>query len=395
MNNSMIEKYYKRNFFILVLCIVFASMSYQIIMPFLPRYLGEMSLTAQQVSFWTGLIFSCQSMAVMIASPIWGKVGDTYGRKIMVLRAGTVIALMFVALYFCRHPYQILIVRFVNGFFTGFIPASIALISTNTPPDKVLKYVASAQSFMAFGQLIGPSVGGFLSSAVGFRNTCLISFGMVAFITLMVLFFVKEINKPEKTEKKTNLLQDLKEILGYKDQKLLLFMSLICGLTQHAVMPFVVIHLSSISSIPDWAMGVIYAFPAIGMIASARFWSKKGDTVGFVKVLIFAVMALGLTVFLSGVISNIIWFGVMFFIFGLFMAAVLTNITARTVRVVEADHRGRVLSVQDSFKTLGHTLAPITVGIIAKSYGTSVGFMFMGLFIIVTSTIVINILRKK
>ncbi|MBQ7258295.1 MAG: MFS transporter [Abditibacteriota bacterium] len=391
----MIEKYYKRNFFILALCIVFASMSYQIIMPFLPRYLGEMSLTAQQVSFWTGLIFSCQAVAVMIANPIWGKVGDTYGRKIMILRAGTVISLMFVALYFCTHPYQILIVRFINGFFTGFIPASIALISTNTPPDKVLKYVASAQSFMAFGQLIGPSVGGLLSSAVGFRNTCLISFGLVAFITLMVLFFVKEINKPDRNEKKTNIFQDLKEIVGYKDQKLLLFVCIICGVTQQAVMPFVVIHLSNISSVPDWVMGVIYAFPAIGMILSAQFWTRKGNAMGFVKVLTFSVIALGIVVFLFGIFSNIIWFSILFFVFGLFMAAMMTNITARTVAAVEADHRGRVLSVQDSFKTLGHALAPITVGTIAKSYGTSVGYMVMGVFIIVASTLVLNILRKK
>ena len=390
-----IDKYYKINFCILAVCICFASISYQIIMPFLPKYLGTMSLTAEQVSFWTGLIFSGQSFAVMIANPIWGKVGDTYGRKIMILRAGTVISLMFVALYFCTHPAQILIVRFINGFFTGFIPASIALISTNTPSDKVLKLVAWAQTCQAFGQLVGPSIGGFLSSAVGFRNTCLISFGLVSSITLCVLFFVREINKPDESQKKTNIFEDFKAIIHYKDQKLLLFLCIVLGVVMQAVMPFVVIHLGYISSLPDWMMGVIYAFPAVGMILSAQFWSKKGKEKGFAVVLKFALVSLGVAVFLMGIWRNVIWFGVLFFIFGLFVAAMVTNITARTVSEVPDEYRGRVLSVQDSFRTLGFVIAPITVGIIAKNYSTNIGFMTIGLLVLVSSALCFRILGNK
>ena len=393
-NDKLVEKYYKQNFIVLAVCIVFAAISFQIIMPFLPKYLEEMSLTAQQISFWTGLIFSMQSFAIMIANPIWGKVGDTYGRKLMILRAGTVISLMFLALYFCRQPYHILIVRFINGFFTGFIPASIALISTNTPKDKVLKVVAAAQTCQAVGQLVGPSLGGFLTSAFGFRTTILISFGLVALNTLTVLFFVKEINKPEKPEKQTNILADLREIIHYKNQKELLFLCFIFGISLQAVLPFVVIHLSSISNMPAWVMGVIYAIPAVSMIISAQFWSKTGKNKGFVKVLKFATFTMAVIYLLLGLWNNVVWFCLSFFMFGLFLAAMRTNITARTVSEIEADHRGRVLSVQDSFMTFGGAIAPITVGTIAKDFSTNVAFISMGIFIFVCA-FVMFVLRKE
>lgn len=393
---DLVNKYYKRNFFVLAVCIVFASISFQIIMPFLPVYLHEnMSLTVQRAAFWTGLIFSMQSFAIMIANPIWGKVGDTYGRKIMILRAGTVISLMFIALYFCIHPVQILVVRFVNGFFTGFIPATIALISTNTPKDKVLKYVAAAQTCQAVGQLFGPSLGGFLFSAMGFRNTCLVSFGLVAFITLMVVFFVKEINKPEKPEIKTNILSDLKEIVNFKNQKQLLFLAFIFGVSIQAALPFVTIHLKHISDLPAWAMGCIYAIPAVSMILTAQFWSRTGKNKGFVNVLKFATLTLALIYVLMGIWNNVIWFCLSFFMFGIFLAAMRTNITARTVAEIEDDYRGRVLSVQDSFMTFGGAVAPLTVGIVAERFSTNTAFITMGIFIFISAAICFTVLKNK
>lgn len=390
---DLIEKYYKRNFIILAFCIAFAAVSYQIIIPFLPKYLEEMDLTYGQISFWTGLIFSSQAMAMMIANPIWGKVGDTYGRKLMIIRAGTVITLMFIALYFCTKPYQILLVRFINGFFTGYIPASIALISTNSPKEKMLPLVAAAQSCMAVGQIIGPSLGGILSSTVGFRNTSLISAGLVFTITFIALLFVKEVNKPKNVEK-TPFFQDLKEMIIGSNQKLLFYFCFMQGFCITSIMPFVVIHLSH-SNVKDWIVGCIYAFPAVGMIIFAQKCSKLGRTFGFDKVLKIAIFAIGIIMILISINNNVYWFSIMFFLYGLALAVVITNVTAKTVSGVDESHRGRVLSVQDSFKTLGNVVAPISVGIIAKVYSTNMAFLVVGIALIVTGILFFYLLKWK
>jgi len=387
-------EYYKKNFYVLAFCICMAATSYQLIIPFLPKFLGEMDLNTAQISFWTGVIFSFQSFAFMLATPIWGKIGDTYGRKMMIIRAGTVISIMYVALYFCKTPYQLLIVRFMNGLFTGFIPASIALISTNTPKHNVLKLVAAAQSISAIGQVAGPSIGGFLSSLYGFKNSALISGGLVLFSTILVAIYVKEINKPENVEK-TNIFSDIKEIINKKDAKNMLFLCFMQGFSAMSIMPFVLIHLSRTNAnIPDWVIGIIYSFPAIAMISSAQKWTQLGCKHSYFKILNIALIGIGASLLFIALNNNIIWFSTIFFIFGLFTAAIVTNVTANTVSNIDPDHRGRVLSLQGSFTTLGAMVAPITVGIIAKFYSTNISFLVVGIIILISSFIFLKISKK-
>ena len=146
---------------------------------------------------------------------------------------------------------------------------------------------------------------------------------------------------------------------------------------------------------PSWAMGIVYAIPAVSMIISAQFWSKTGKKIGFVKVLKSATIILGVIYIFLGLWNNVVWFCLLFFAFGLFLAAMRTNITARTVDEIEADHRGRVLSVQDSFMTFGGALAPFTIGLIAKSYSTNLAFVIMGVSILVLSVICFSLLKNK
>ena len=388
--------YYKSNMIVLGCCIFMAAVSYQLVIPFMPKFLGEMNVEPENISFWTGLIFSMQALSVVIATPIWGKLGDTYGRKPMILRAGFVISIMYLALYFCHTPSQLLLVRFINGFFTGFIPASVTLISTNTPKKKVLSYVATAQTLSAAGQIIGPSIGGFLGSTHGFRTISIYGAIAVFISTLAVVFFVIERNKPmaEKIEK-TSILEDLKTSVKSPIIKRLMFVNFLQGFCINGIMPFIVIHLGYISAdIPSWFIGTIYSVPAIAMIMTAQIWSKFGKKTSYYMTLTIGIIGAGINILIMANVGNIWSFALFFLLYGIFNSAVTTNTTAKTVIDIKDNFRGRALSVQSSCVMLGCVIAPLSSGFISKIYNTEISFVIIGVILLI-SGITFFVLSKK
>ncbi len=386
--------YYQRNLLVLCVCIFFCAVSYQLIMPFFPKLLAELEVEEDLISYWTGLIFSCQSAAFMIAAPLWGKVGDTYGRKKMILRAGIVISLSYFAMFFCRDPYQLLTVRIVNGFFTGFIPASITLVSTNTPEDRVLPYVAALQTVSASGTLAGPAIGGFLGALKGFQFSVLLGAGAVFVSTLLVAFLVKEINMPKPGEGPgTTLWEDIRLSFRNPVIKNLVILNFFQGICTQGVMPFIIIHLGG--RVSEFWSGILYSLPASAMIFTAQRWSRLGKTVSQYMMILIGFAGSGIAIILLANVKSIGLFALFMFLFGVMNSAITTNVTAKTVSSIEEDFRGRALSIQSTFGTLGNVAAPISVGLITKTWGTSVSFTLIGLITLACGLVFWVIISKR
>ncbi|MBR4749507.1 MAG: MFS transporter [Abditibacteriota bacterium] len=385
--------YYQKNIIVLGICIFLCAVSYQIIMPFFPRLLADLGVEEQNISYWTGLIFSCQSAAFMIAAPLWGKVGDTYGRKKMILRAGTVISISYFAMFFCRDPYQLLVVRIVNGFFTGFIPASITLVSTNTPEDRVLPYVAAMQTVSASGTIAGPAVGGFLGALWGFQSSVLVGASAVFVSTIMVLAFVKEINMPRPDPgHRTTLWQDIAISFRNPVIKNLVVMNFFQGICVQGVMPFIIIHMDG--QVSDFVSGILYSLPAVAMIFTAQRWSRLGKTMSQYLMIIIGFIGSGAAIVLLANVRSLVLFGIFMFLFGLMNSGITTNLTAKTVSSIEEDFRGRALSIQSTFQTLGAVTTPVTAGIIIQARGTAFSFSAVGILTLVVGILFWVVLKN-
>ena len=57
-------------------------------LPFFPSLLEELGLSGRdEVAIWSGLIFGAAPLAATVASPLWGALGDRFGRKLMLVRS--------------------------------------------------------------------------------------------------------------------------------------------------------------------------------------------------------------------------------------------------------------------------------------------------------------------
>src|ERR1700760_1460497 len=76
--------------------------AFSVLSPIMPLLLPELGVeTASAVDLWAGILNGVTSFVAAFASPVWGRVADRRGRKLMLLRSslaiGVFTALMGVA----------------------------------------------------------------------------------------------------------------------------------------------------------------------------------------------------------------------------------------------------------------------------------------------------------
>ena len=158
--------------------------------PILPLYFHEMGLSdTGSIAQWSGASMGITFLIVCLAAPFWGRLADRKGRKITLIRSSLGMAICSILLGFQTTPEGVFLVRTLQGLVSGFYPASVTLIASETPQNHTGWALGIIGSFSLAGSLAGPLVGGYLSDVVGIRNDffiigalMLISFGLTAML---------------------------------------------------------------------------------------------------------------------------------------------------------------------------------------------------------------------
>src|SRR5512144_623288 len=101
---------WRKNLYVLWGTQFLAMMGMNLVVPFLPFFIRELGVAEPaELARWSGLVFSGPFVLSFIATPIWGNLGDRYGRKIMVVRAIFGLALSQVLIGLSQDVYQLLL----------------------------------------------------------------------------------------------------------------------------------------------------------------------------------------------------------------------------------------------------------------------------------------------
>jgi MFS family permease len=107
------------------------------------------------------------SLFQLMATPIWGRFSDIYGRKpILVLStSGTILAFLWLA--YASTLESLLIARAFGGIMSGNLAAAFAYATDVTDPNNRAKGLGIVASAFGVGFAIGPLMGGFLGVVDG------------------------------------------------------------------------------------------------------------------------------------------------------------------------------------------------------------------------------------
>ena len=147
-----------------------ASFAMNFWIPFIPLYMKDLGATSDaNALFWMGLATGAQGIARIAAGPIWGVISDRYGRRAMFLRALFFASITMSIAAAATEPWHLVVALTVQGIFSGFNPAAVALTSVLVPDHHLNRALSRVTATQFLGQTIGPALSGILAPTLGFR----------------------------------------------------------------------------------------------------------------------------------------------------------------------------------------------------------------------------------
>ncbi|MEC0265976.1 MFS transporter [Paenibacillus anseongense] len=371
---------WKRNLYILYVGQFLAMASTSSITPFLPLYLQELGLTdPKKVLFWSGMIYGANLLTAFLFSPIWGKLADRYGRKVMLVRSGIGMAVTITLMGVATSPVHLLLLRLVNGVLSGFGPAAIALTATNTPKERSGYALGILHSGAVAGTICGPLLGGLMADHFGLREVFFYTGISIFVAALIVIFGVKEkFEKKVKAEKKTDLIQDFKIIVARKPIASLFVSSAILRAAMIGTLPLIPLYVQHLAAGSDNLVvlaGITSASMGIANMITAPYLGKLGDKYGSHRIFIYAV--LGAIVFsIPQAFVHQLWQLIFLrFCTGACIGGMMPSMNVLIRQYAPAGMESRTYSYVNCAVLLGGLAGSLGMGVIASNFGLPMIFL--------------------
>lgn len=283
---------WRRNLYILTVVQLLSTAGFSLVMPFMPLYVQEVGIATQgSVAFWAGLAFSSQAFTMMLAAPIWGAYADRHGRKIMLVRATFGGAILLGLMGLVQNAEQFVILRAIQGFVTGTVPAANALVAASSPRERMGESLGLMNTSRAIGVAVGPVIGGVLGDAFGFRESFWITGALLAAAGVCTLLWVTEEFVPKRTTTRVGFFESYKMLLRLPGMTGLYSLNFLRSLGQTMILPMIALFVVEVMGTREGAAsatGVIIGLASFTAASSGVWLGRLGDRIGHSKVMIFS-----------------------------------------------------------------------------------------------------------
>ncbi|MFS0724805.1 MDR family MFS transporter [Paenibacillus sp. 1P07SE] len=178
----------------LLLGLFMAALDQTIVSTAMPTIVGEFGAYEQLV--W---VFSAYMIASVIATPIFGKLSDMYGRRRFFLLGLAIFLLGSILCGMAGSMTELILFRALQGLGGGAImPLCFAVIFDIFPPEKRGKVNGLFGAVFGMSSVFGPLVGAYFTDYINWRWIFYINvpIGIIS-VTLLVLFF-REVGEKRK-----------------------------------------------------------------------------------------------------------------------------------------------------------------------------------------------------
>jgi DHA1 family multidrug resistance protein-like MFS transporter len=355
-------------------------------LPFFVAELGARNLETQVL--WAGAINAGGAAVMAFTAPLWGALADRYGRKLMVLRAMVAGSLTIGLMALATSPWQLFVLRLVEGGFTGTVTASTTLAASTVPRERLGFGLGLMQMAVFSGSAVGPLIGGVLADQIGYRATFVLAGSLLLVSALLVAFLVEERFEPPsrraghgETGGETWRLLLAPALLGIVVS---LFALRAASMALQPIVPLLVAQLargsSAVNSLAGLAMGVSGMTSAVASVGLGRLSDRIGQ-----RPLLIASGALAAATFLPLGLTTQVWQVIVLqALFGIASGGMLPTANALVARLTPEERRGTVYGFTTTASSLGAFVGPLVGTALAAALGLHAPFLAIGLALAAT-----------
>lgn len=201
------NSFWRRNLLVCFIGSFSTVFAMTLMLPFLPLYVEELGVSGHAaVVQWSGVAFSATFISAGLIAPVWGKLGDRYGRKSMLVRASLGMAVTVSLMGLVTNIGQLVGLRLLVGLAGGYSSGATILIAVQAPRERAAWALGIVSSGVMAGNLIGPLAGGWLPGLIGIRTTFFFAGALIFLSFIMTLTLIREeVHKPADTVAKTGV----------------------------------------------------------------------------------------------------------------------------------------------------------------------------------------------
>jgi DHA1 family multidrug resistance protein-like MFS transporter len=343
--------------------------------PIMPVLLPEIGITDKaQVEFLTGVLNATGCLVAVFTTPLWGRLGDRSSRKLMVMRCSLTIGLCTGFMSLAQHFWQLFILQALQGGFSGFQAAAMALVAAQVPEERLGMALGWLGTAYLTGGMMGPVLGGTLNDLMGNARLPFCATGILCTaVTLLVWSLVPEpVRPPEAARQRMGLVACFS--MAAKSGLLPLFFVLIA--TQFAVRsvqpiitPFVA-SLGGVTGALTTMAGLAFSIAGLADFIASPFLGKRSDRIGYRRVLLICSAGATIAVLPQIFVHSYWLFLAERFMIGVFVGGMIPTAQALIGRLTPAANRSLVYGITGSAVFLGAFSGPLVGGSVAFLFGT-------------------------
>ena len=376
---------WRKNLYTLVTTQICCMVGFGMVMPFIAFYFQEMGMeVGAKLDFAVSLANTLPAVGMAISSPVWGALSDRYGRKSMLVRACACASVIMLLMGLADSVFPFLVLRLMQGFFTGTITASMAFVSANTPEEHMSASLGllSASNFIGFS--IGPVIGGLLAEWIGYTNCFYLAAAVMVFATVIVVAvtsedpstYGKELVQRRKLEKKrlaaerpgsSRLFRSLTPMVI--SLFIVLFLQRLC---RQVFTPFLALYVQQVRGTLEWTSGItgiINGCICIATSISSVTLVRIADRYDKLKLIfVYALICLPISLLLIPNVS-LVFFVATYTLYYFVIGAIEPIITAALTENTSPESRGTLFGWVGTFQNLAGIFGPLLGSAISTLFG--------------------------
>jgi len=350
-----------------------------LLLPFLPLYVEQLGVRdPAAIVRWSGVAYGATFFSAALVAPLWGRLADRYGRKLMLIRASLGMAVAMALIGLAQDVWQLVGLRLLAGLLGGYASGSTVLIATQTPKERSGWALGTLSSAVMAGSLVGPLIGGLLPPLIGIRWT-FFGAGAVIFVAfLATLFLVREERRPARAKLDAKPAGGWAAVPDKRPVTAMLLTGMLLMLANMSIEPIITVYVAQLVAEPSRVTvmaGFVMSAAALGSILSASRLGQLADRVGHWNVIIGCLAISAVLLVPQAFVSSGWQLVGLRFLMGLSLGGLLPCIASVIRHNVPEGSAGSMLGYSISAQYTGQVAGPLLGGFVGGHFGMPTVFL--------------------
>lgn len=392
------QQHWKCNLLVCTLGSFTTIVAMTLLLPFLPIYVQQLGVEEPAaIARWSGAAYAATFLSAALTAPLWGRLADRYGRKLMLIRASLGMAIAMSLIGMATAPWQLVALRLLAGLLGGYASGSTILVAAQTPKAHTGWALGILSAGIMAGNVAGPLLGGILPPLIGIRHTFWLTGAAIFLAFLGTASLLKEAPRQPKGAATAEQVAD-EPPANLRVVRLMWLTAMLMMFATMSVEPIITLYIAQFVQ-GEHAItvnaGIVMAAAALGSILAAPLAGRLADRIGHGRVLLAGLVASALLLIPQAFISHVWQLTGLRFLMGVALGGLLPCITALIRHHVSQQQTGKMLGYATSAQYAGQVTGPLCGGMISGAFGMQPVFLLTALTMALCALLVRGAVRER